>query len=166
MHNLPDATHFPLLLWRWHRNSQQWTKSLQWSRIVHASRGDNKAWPTYQSWSHHPLRHYCSQILRPLLWDTVHVRRCVHTKAACRHLVKSEVFRAAVSDFLTHAAFKTPRCLRGVELCLHLYFSLMLQLLVESVVVWLDWHCLKSQRSYCVFSFLVMKTCVCIACRG
>lgn len=153
MHNLPDATHFPLLPWRWHRNSQQWTKSLQWSRIVHASRGDNKAWPTYQSWSHHPLRHYCPQILRPLLWDTVHVRRCVHTKAACRHLVKSELFQAAVSDCLTHAAFKAPWCLRGVELQ-----ALWLPALSSSLFffnaaaswvcfIWLDWHPLKSLRS-------------------
>lgn len=106
---------FSSLPWWWHRNSHQWTKSLQLSRTVHASRGDNKAWPTYQSWSHHPLHHYCPQILQPLLWDTVHVRRCIHTKAACRHLVKSELLWAAVSDCLAHAVFKTPCCLRGVK---------------------------------------------------
>lgn len=153
---------FSSLPWWWHRNSHQWTKSLQLSRTVHASRGDNKAWPTYQSWSHHPLHHYCPQILQPLLWDTVHVRRCIHTKAACRHLVKSELFWAAVSDCLAHAVFKTPCCLRGVKLqalwladLFSSFFSLMLQLLVESVFVWPDWHHLESPQSSCVLFFFL-----------
>lgn len=48
----------------------------------------------------------------------------------------------------------------GCPICFHLYFSLMLKLLAESVCVWLDWHHLKSRQVIVCFFFLWWRRCI------